>query len=127
MHADWPLRGRRDRVSRFRCLLGAVTLLLTGGPIVVGLAQQAAGAPTPAAITIENEAFQPVTLTVAAGTTVTWTSRDDDPHTVTSTENVFASAGLEKDDTYSYTFTTAGTYPYYCKLHPHMTGTIVVK
>jgi plastocyanin len=90
---------------------------------------QATGAAPPAAVAVEiqNETFLPATLTVAAGTTVTWTSRDDDPHTVTSTENVFASGGLEKDEAFSYTFTTPGTYPYLCKLHPHMTGTIIVK
>ena len=78
-------------------------------------------------ITIENYEFNPATLTVPAGTSVTWTNRDDDPHTVTSSENVFASPGLDIDETFSYTFSTPGTYTYHCNLHPHMTGTIVVK
>ena len=78
-------------------------------------------------ITIENYEFKPATLTVPVGTTVTWISRDDEPHTVTSAEDVFASPGLDADETFSYTFSTPGTYTYHCKLHPHMTGTIIVK
>ena len=78
-------------------------------------------------VRIEDFHFNPATLTVPVGTTVTWISRDDEPHTVTSSENVFASSGLDADETFSYEFSTPGTYTYYCKLHPHMTGTIVVK
>ena len=80
-----------------------------------------------ARVEITNYEFLPAALTVPAGTTVTWTNRDDEPHTVTSSENVFASPGLDADETFSYTFSTPGTYTYYCKLHPHMTGTIIVK
>ncbi len=78
-------------------------------------------------VTIENFQFTPATLTVPVATTVTWISRDDEPHTVTSSEGVFTSPGLDADETYSYTFSTPGTYTYHCKLHPHMTGTIIVK
>ena len=92
-----------------------------------GTAQPGRGAETIARVEITNEEFLPAVLTVPAGTTVTWTSRDDDPHTVTSTENVFASPGLEAEETFSYTFATPGTFPYTCKLHPHMTGTIIVQ
>ncbi len=80
-----------------------------------------------ARVEIKDYEFLPAILTVPAGTTVTWTNRDDEPHTVTSSENVFASPGLDVDETFSYTFSTPGTYTYYCKLHPHMTGTIAVK
>ncbi len=80
-----------------------------------------------AQVEIKDYAFRPATLTVPAGTTVTWTSHDDDPHTVTSSEKVFASPGLDADETFSYTFSTPGTYTYYCTLHPHMTATIIVK
>ena len=82
---------------------------------------------TDSTISIENFAFSPATLTVPAGSTVTWTNKDDEPHTVTSSENAFTSQGLDTDETFSFTFSTPGTYPYYCKLHPHMTGSIVVK
>ena len=64
---------------------------------------------------------------VQAGTTVTWINHDDDPHTVTSTENVFRSPGIDTDETYSYTFTRPGTYQYFCTLHPLMTGKVVVR
>jgi plastocyanin len=80
-----------------------------------------------AAVEIKNFEFLPAVLTVPVGTTVTWTSRDDEPHTVTSTENVFTSPGLDADETFTYTFSTPGTYAYFCKLHPNMTGTIIVK
>jgi plastocyanin len=80
-----------------------------------------------ARVEITNYEFRPAVLTVTVGTTVTWTSHDDDPHTVTSSENVFASPGLDADETFSYTFSSPGTYPYACKLHPQMTGTIIVK
>ena len=78
-------------------------------------------------IEIKDFAYSPATLTVAPGTTVTWTSRDDEPHTVTSRDSLFTSGGLDADESFSYTFTTPGTYTYFCKLHPEMNGTIVVK
>ena len=78
-------------------------------------------------VEIKNYEYLPATLTVPAGTMVTWTSHDDEPHTVTSSETVFASPGLDADETFSYTFTTPGAYTYHCALHPHMNGTIIVK
>jgi amicyanin len=86
--------------------------------------QQAAAAVD---VKIDNFIFSPQELTVAAGTTVTWTNRDDIPHTVVSTEKVFKSKVLDTDDKFSYTFSKPGTYPYFCSVHPHMTGTVVVK
>lgn len=76
---------------------------------------------------IDNFQFSPATLTVPQGTTVTWTNQDDMVHTVTSATRVFSSASLETDDLFSYTFTTPGTYTYFCKLHPHMTATVIVQ
>jgi plastocyanin len=78
-------------------------------------------------IRIENFHFDPATVTVPVGTTVTWTNNDGTLHTVTSATKVFSSAGLDGGGAFSYIFTSPGTYTYYCKLHPHMTGTIVVK
>ncbi len=78
-------------------------------------------------IHIENFQFTPTTVTVPVGTTVTWTNDDGTLHTVTSASKVFTSAGLDEGGVFSYTFTSPGTYSYFCKLHPHMTGTIVVK
>jgi plastocyanin len=78
------------------------------------------------AITIGNFTFGPQELNVKSGTTVTWTNEDDIPHTVVSPNN-FRSKPLDSEDKYSFTFTTPGTYKYFCSLHPHMTGTIVVE
>jgi amicyanin len=78
------------------------------------------------AVKIGNFTFGPQDLKVKAGTTITWTNEDDIPHTVVSPNN-FRSKVLDTDGTYSFTFTTPGTYKYFCSLHPHMTGTIVVE
>jgi len=78
-------------------------------------------------VKIDNFTFTPQQLTVKAGDTVTWTNRDDIPHTVTSKTMAFRSKALDTDDKFSFTFTTPGTYAYFCSLHPHMTGTIVVE
>jgi len=104
----------------------AMTRLALAATIIAALA----GAPAKAADTavkISNFTFNPPQLTVKAGTTVTWTNEDDIPHTVTSTTQVFKSAALDTDQKFSFTFTTPGTYKYFCALHPHMTGTIVVE
>ncbi len=77
-------------------------------------------------VEIKNYEFLPAALTVPAGTTITWINRDDEPHTATSSEKVFASPGLDAGETFSYTFSAPGTYTYRCALHPHMTGTIIV-
>jgi plastocyanin len=76
---------------------------------------------------IDNFTFAPQRLTVKAGTTVTWTNEDDIPHTVASTTKAFKSKVLDTNDKFSFTFTNAGIYEYFCSLHPHMTGTIVVE
>ncbi len=79
------------------------------------------------AVKIANFTFDPPQVTVKAGTTVVWSNDDDIPHTVTSTTQTFKSAALDTNDKFSFTFTTPGTYKYFCSLHPHMTGTIVVE
>ena len=77
-------------------------------------------------VRIDNFAFTPKVLTVRAGTKVTWTNQDDVPHNVVSTEKKFASAVLDTDQTFSFTFDTPGAFPYFCKIHPMMTGTVQV-
>ena len=80
------------------------------------------------AISIDNFSFTPATLTVKAGTTVTWTNKDDIPHGIASSNNAFKkSKALDTDDGYSFTFTTPGTYQYFCYLHPHMVGSVIVE
>jgi plastocyanin len=81
----------------------------------------------PHAVTIDNFTFNPQRLTVTAGSTVTWTNKDDIPHAIAASGAQFRSKALDTDDDYSFTFTTPGTYQYFCSLHPHMTGTIVVE
>jgi plastocyanin len=78
------------------------------------------------AVKIGNFTFGPQEVKIKAGTTITWTNEDDIPHTVVSPNN-FRSKVLDTDGTYSFTFTTPGTHKYFCSLHPHMTGTIVVE
>jgi plastocyanin len=77
-------------------------------------------------VTIDNFTFEPAQLTVKVGTTVTWKNRDDIPHTVVSAGK-FRSKAMDTDDSYSFTFTAAGDYTYFCSLHPHMTGSIKVE
>ena len=78
-------------------------------------------------VKIDNFTFNPQQITVKASTTVVWTNGDDIPHTIASKTGIFKSKALDTDDKFSFTFATPGTYPYFCALHPHMTGTIVVE
>ncbi len=112
-----------------RTLLAGFAVAATGMLVLAGRAEAAAAATDPGAVHIDNFTFSPATLTVKAGTRVTWTNRDDEPHTVTSSSNprTFASGALDTDGTFAFTFDKPGTYPYYCAIHPHMTGVIVVK
>ena len=79
------------------------------------------------AVKIDNFKFGPEDVTVAVGTTITWTNRDDIPHTVVSTTGVFKSKVLDTDEKFSFTFTKAGTYEYFCSVHPKMTGKVIVQ
>lgn len=81
----------------------------------------------PNQVVIENFSFVPATLTVKAGTKVTWVNRDDVPHTATDTDKRFNSKTLDTDDQFDFTFSEPGTYNYFCALHPKMTGQIIVK
>jgi plastocyanin len=80
-------------------------------------------------VKIDNFSFGPVTLTVPVGTTVTWINRDDIPHTVVSTDDskTFKSKVLDTDEKFSFTFSKVGTYPYFCSIHPKMTGKVIVQ
>jgi plastocyanin len=86
-----------------------------------------ARAQAPASAEIEDSQYRPPTLTVPVGTTVKWTNRDEETHTVTSDTGAFGSAGLDLGEEFAYTFTAPGTYAYSCDLHPFMHGTVVVK
>ena len=78
-------------------------------------------------VKIDDFAFLPQRLAVKAGTTVTWINADDSPHTVASNTKLFKSKALDTDDRFSFTFTTPGVYEYFCSVHPHMTGAVVVE
>jgi amicyanin len=105
--------------------LGAATAAVLAAVVLPGHAQTAAPV---SAVSIDNFTFTPPSLTVKAGTTVTWINKDDIPHGIASSNNAFTkSKALDTDDSYSFTFTTPGTYQYFCYVHPHMTGMIVVQ
>lgn len=78
-------------------------------------------------VRVDNFTFAPDTVTVPVNTTVTWVNKDDIPHVIASNDGVFKSKALDTDQKYSYTFSKAGTYPYYCSIHPKMVGKIVVQ
>ena len=102
----------------------AVVLLFAGSPDVTANDQPSAAE---AAVKIDNFVFGPQTITVPVGATVTWTNKDDIPHTTVSTDGVFKSKVMDTDEKFSHTFTKAGTYSYFCSIHPKMIGKVVVQ
>jgi amicyanin len=104
-------------------LRAAGAAFVLGACVAAGLAWAAVDT----SVKIANFTFGPEKLTVKAGTTVTWTNEDDIPHTVASSTKAFKSKALDTDDSFSFTFTTPGTFEYFCSLHPHMVGTVVVE
>ena len=102
-----------------------VRTILAGVVVLAGLASGQALA-ADAQIKIANFTFDPPTLTVKAGTIVTWVNADDIPHVVSEKDGKFRSPALDTDDKFSQVFSTAGTVEYFCAIHPHMMGKIVV-
>jgi plastocyanin len=84
------------------------------------------GAKNDVTIVIDNFTFMAPNLTIPAGTKVTWINHDDVPHTVVSTEQKFKSKALDTDESFSFTFTEPGKYPYFCSIHPKMVANVVV-
>jgi plastocyanin len=118
----------RFAAARFALNRALVVALLLGPVIGATLAFGAVAAQDATnVITIDNFTFSPKELTVAVGTTVKWVNHDDIPHTVVEKKTTFRSKALDTDDSYSYTFTSAGAFNYFCGLHPHMVGQIIVK
>src|SRR5205085_9975702 len=109
----------RARACCRRALVGIGVMAL-----LIGAHALAATRPT---IGIKDFKYGPPMLSVPMGTTVMWVNHDEEPHTVTSATGAFSSAGLVNDDTFMQTFTKPGTYEYFCKIHPFMKGTVVVK
>jgi len=115
-----PFLSRIGRIAFLAALVAPAALM----PV------RAAAAAAPAKtqkVAIDNFAFAPQVIVVAPGTTVTWTNADEDPHTVVATDKSFHSAAMDTEESYSFTFTRPGEYAYFCSLHPHMTGKVIVR
>jgi plastocyanin len=119
---------RRRRIALLLGAIGVASLLAAALPELTATGAAAVtAAASPAAIDIDNFAFTPATLTVSAGTTVTWKNEDDSPHRIGDKDGTFKSAALDTDDSFSHTFAAPGEYPYICTIHPYMVGKIIVK
>jgi amicyanin len=150
---DQNERGNR-RFLRYMAWVGAGVVLTLAGGVLTGMpieqaahgaAQRAGGlhfvrigdappddgvraaAADDTQVTVDNFTFTPKMAAVPVGTTVTWTNHDDIPHNVVNTERKFKSPVMDTDETFSHTFDVAGTYQYYCSIHPRMTGQVVVR
>lgn len=116
-------------ITHVNYIAGHQTLAVVDAPLATASAREAnlqnvAGTTL---VKIDNFSFSPKSLTVKAGTTVTWTNHDDIPHNVVSTEKKFSSPVLDTDQNFSFIFREPGSYPYFCKIHPMMTGTVLVE
>jgi plastocyanin len=111
-----------------RCVVAGASLVLLAAGADAPPDQKPPAPPT-TQVSIDNFTFSPQTLVIAPGTTVTWVNHDDVPHTATSAAKprAFDSGALDTDQKFSHEFTTAGVFPYFCAVHPHMTGQITVK
>lgn len=113
--------------SRSR-ILAVIALTIIAATIVPSRHAFAVDNGAPVAIKIDNFSFTPQTITVPAGTQVTWTNQDDIPHTVVSDDkSTFKSQALDTDEKFSFTFIKPGTYTYFCSIHPKMTAQVVVQ
>jgi len=111
-----------------RSALLAGALGAAGAPLLAPFVLPAWAQGQATAVAIENFTFSPANLRVKTGTTVTWTNKDDIPHGIAWSNNTFTrSKAMDTDDSVSFTFTTPGTYQYFCYIHPHMVGTVVVE
>jgi plastocyanin len=119
---------QRNRIWRASSVLSMMMgfLLLAISVNTIASAQQQSPAKT-AEVKIDNFSFGPAAVTVAVGTTITWTNHDDIPHTVVSTDGVFKSKVLDTDEKFTFTFDKPGAYPYFCSIHPKMTGKVIVQ
>ena len=124
-----PMKVETDRLKNMLGLASIAChdihhpIAITDVPLENTVASAGADGPQ---VVVDNFSFSPAAATVPAGATVTWTNRDDVPHNIVSTEKKFASPVLDTDQKFSYRFEVSGTYPYYCSIHPRMTGRIVV-
>ena len=115
---------KKTAIEGFATCLIVVGILLATSPSLQATNEASSAV---AEVKIDNFSFGPQTLTVPVGATVTWTNRDDIPHTIVSSDDAFKSKVRDTDETFSYTFTKPGTYNYFCSIHPKMTGKVVVQ
>jgi plastocyanin len=106
----------------FALVFAVLTAAATVSP--ASAAAPAAAGPT---VKIDNFVFGPTALTVTVGTTVTWINQDDIPHTVVANDKTFRSKVLDSEERFAFTFTKPGEFAYFCSLHPHMVGKVIVK
>jgi plastocyanin len=119
-----PVRLASARFTSARAMVAAMLL----GPFVGALlAFGTVAAQEASVIVIDNFTFTPPELTVAVGTTVKWVNHDDIPHSVVDKNKAFRSKALDTNESFSFTFAGAGTFDYFCGLHPHMMGKIIIK
>ena len=116
-------------ITHVNYIAGSHTLAVVDSTLEMdaGRGPKREGVSNTAAVKIDNFSFTPKSLNVKTGTTITWTNQDDIPHNVVSTEKKFSSQVLDTDQQFSFRFHEPGTYPYYCKIHPMMTGSVVVE
>ncbi len=120
-------------MKRIKLIFGSAAILAMALALTTGTRPSSAMSSddkpaSSATVKIDNFSFGPATITIPAGSTVTWTNNDDVPHVVSSDDNkMFKSKALDTDDHFSFTFTKPGTYNYYCAIHPKMTAKIVVQ
>lgn len=111
-----------------RMTAAGATFALVAAGALAALAQEPAPGHAPPAVevSIDNFTFTPAEITIAPGTTVTWVNHDDIPHTVVEANRSFKSKTLDTEDRFSMTFRSSGSFAYFCSLHPHMTGKVIV-
>jgi plastocyanin len=107
---------------KLRILPFLAAALLVGMPLAAP-----ADTPAPTLVHIKNFMFVPATITVTPGTAVTFVNDDEEPHTVTANDKSFDSEGLDTNQKFTHTFAKAGTYMFFCEVHPYMHGTVIVK
>jgi plastocyanin len=110
------------KTKKIGSVLGIIMMLFT--VLLISCAKDNQG---PDEVFMEGSKYNPATITVTAGTTVTWTNKDDVTHSVTSDTGLFESGDLSKGDSFKYTFSAQGTYDYHCRFHGAMIGKVIVE
>ena len=129
MNKGDAVRSRSRAIASILSVVMSCTLAAYSAPVASNPTSAAAAAPAPAdaEVKIDNFAFNPAVITVKAGTQVIWINKDDIPHTVDSSEGKFKSAALDTDQKFEFKFSEPGEYPFFCRMHPKMTGKVIVQ